>query len=181
MEREKLRFQIDKIFPLEVQKLEAEIERIQNEKLLIDAQIRKIDQEILNLQENILHSQEERDKMIAEQALMVKQGELIDQQILKAIAEIDLIQAKTATENANTIDHGPGGLIGKQKDLLTAQKLGFAGDLYMKSAKMYADYTNTVIAIYEPITESGDEFNLDPGATGAASSAETIAGTIAGI
>lgn len=182
LEREKLRFQIDFIYPLEKQKLESEIANLVKQGELIDKQIDKITAEIAHMlaQQELWDRQEE--KILAEIAQLTASTALTLEQIDKIAAEIALINAKTSTEDAQLNDHpGNGGLMGKQKDLLTAQKLGFAGDLYMKSAKMYADYTNTVIAIYEPITEAGDEYSLDPGATSAASSAQTIAGTIAGI
>lgn len=123
LEKEKLRYEIDELLPLLKEKQTAEI-------ALINAQILKIDAEI--------------QMLIAQEALMVKQGQKIDK-------EIEFLGWKIKTEEANTVD-GANGLIGKQMSLLDAQKLGFAGDIQIKAAKMYSDYDSIV----ESVNENGE-------------------------
>ena len=91
------------------------------------------------------------EKIDAEIANLLKQAELIDQQILKMQQEVLYMQAKVKTENANTVDSAAeaGSLIGKQKSLLTAQKYAFSGDIKTKLAKMEADYAGLHQGIVE--------------------------------
>jgi hypothetical protein len=68
---------------------------------------------------------------------------------LRTIAEVALLDQKTATELANVADTIPanmgqytgavGGVVKAQKDLYTAQKDGFARDAEQKLAKIVAD------------------------------------------
>lgn len=83
-------------------------------------------------------------KLEAEISLMGKQEDKIDK-------EIEFLTWKIETEKANTQADvaAPTSLIGKQISLLTAQRLGFAGDLQSKIAKMYADYDS----IYQSVQE----------------------------
>lgn len=122
---------------LELQKMKYELENILPQQLLlIQAQISKINAEIAFLD--------------AQEAHMIKQGQKIDQEILFLIQKVQ-------TEKANTVAGvaAPGSLIGKQISLLTAQKLGFAGDLQAKIAKMYADY-DAVFQSVQEVPEASD-------------------------
>ena len=91
-------------------------------------------------------------KIQAEISLIEAQKLLIDAQILKVGKEIEYMTAKILTERANT----EGGLadadslIGKQLALLTAQRIGFAGDIQLKASKMYADYDTMILTTLEP-------------------------------
>jgi len=157
--------------------LEEQKDKVVAETALIDAQTSKTDQEIVLLGweikrvqyevENLLPAQ--LNKLLAEIAVLELQDDLVAAQILKITAEIDMLEsqkllidaqilkinqeilfldAKIATEYANTID-GAGGLIGKQMSLLTAQKYGFAGDIEVKVAKLHADYA----AVWQSVQE----------------------------
>jgi len=97
--------------------------------------------------------QKDIDKIDAEISLMTKQEEKIDKEMLKIDKEIEFMTYKILTERANT----EGGiaddtsLIGKQITLLTAQRIGFAGDIQVKVGKQYADYDG----IFHTVTEQG--------------------------
>lgn len=105
LQRDELQFKIDFIYPLELQKLEQEL-------LLITAQVEKIGK------------------------------------------EIDFLTAKVASEVANVDGSGvtEDSLIGRQVALLRAQKLGFAGDIEAKVAKMHNEYAT----IYQTVQEVVD-------------------------
>lgn len=150
LQEAELRYRIEQLLPLEKQKLELEVIRVQQEGDLIAAQIRKIDAEI--------------DMLIAQEALMIKQGLKIDK-------EIEFLGWKIKTEEANTVD-GAAGLIGKQMELLVAQRLGFAGDIQVKVGKVYADYDSVV----ESVGETG--LPLGSGATNSLDAATTTANNI---
>jgi hypothetical protein len=153
-----LRYRVEQLLPLEKQKLELEVIKVQQEGLLIEAQIRKIDADILFLD--------------AQTTMMEKQADKIDK-------EIEFLTAKIRTEQANTIAGIADGnsLIGRQMSLLAAQKLGFAGDIHVKVAKVYADYD----AVFQSVQEVPEDATLKGGATGALSSATSIGGSIAGV
>jgi hypothetical protein len=84
------------------------------------------------------------DKITAEISLMGKQEDKIDK-------EIEFLTYKILTEKANTMDGvaAAGSLIGKQIALLTAQRMGFAGDIQTKVGKLFADYD----AVYQSVQE----------------------------
>lgn len=150
LQEAELRYRIEQLLPLEKQRLELEVSKIQQEGLLIEAQIRKINADILFLD--------------AQTTMMEKQAAKIDK-------EIEFLTAKIATEWANTTD-GAQGLIGRQMELLVAQKLGFVGDIQVKVAKVYADYDSVV----ESVGETG--LPLSAGATTALASATSTAASI---
>jgi len=150
LQEAELRYRIEQLLPLEKQRLELEVIKVQQEGLLITAQIRKIDADIVFLD--------------AQTTMMIKQGQKIDK-------EIEFLTAKIATELANTQD-GAAGLIGRQMELLTAQRLGFAGDIQIKAAKVYADYD----AVRESVGEEG--LPLSTGAIGLLDSATSTANLI---
>jgi len=154
LQKAELRYRIEELLPLEKQRLELEAVKIQQEGLLIAAQITKIDAEI--------------DYLQAQEAMMLKQAEKIDK-------EIEFLDWKIATERANTVD-GAGGLIGRQMSLLAAQKLGFAGDIQVKAAKVYADYD----AVFQSVQENPGDSTLGGGAVGLLGSASSTAGAISG-
>jgi hypothetical protein len=156
LEREKLRFQIDKLFPLEVLKTEAEIANLQKQGELIDKQIEKLDADMAHLlaQQSLWTKQEQQiDKQIESAGF---QDLLVQAQTDKVEEEVLLIREKTKTEKANTDSTvgDSGSLVGRQRTLLAAQKLGFSGDLFMKAAKMHADYDSTYLSVLEPTEDA---------------------------
>lgn len=116
------------------------------------------------------------NKINAEISLMTKQEELIDNQILKLIKEIAFLDAKIQTELANTDETIPdaGSLIGKQLSLLTAQRLGFAGDIYAKVGKLWADYD----AVFQSVQEIETGTNLSAPTQTELTNAKNIASAI---
>jgi hypothetical protein len=105
------------------------------------------------------------EKIDAEIVLMVKQGEKIDK-------EIEFLTAKIVTERANT-EAGvadTGSLIGKQITLLTAQRMGFAGDIQTKIGKLYADYD----AVFQSVQETPTAISLLSGADASPAGSYTV-------
>jgi hypothetical protein len=72
-----------------------------------------------------------------------KEAELTDKQIEKTDAEICLLEAKCATEQAQIVDTVNGvpvvGLVGKQKNLYQKQADGFDRDAEQKALKLLVD------------------------------------------
>ena len=91
------------------------------------------------------------------------QVEKINKEIEKISKEIEFITAKIMTERANTESGiaAATSLIGKQISLLTAQRLGFAGDIQTKVGKLYADYD----AVYQSVQEIIEGVTLSPDST----------------
>jgi hypothetical protein len=112
LESEKLRFEIDFMYPAQLIKLEQEGK-------LIEAQVRLAEA-------NIIKTEAEIRKIDAEILMLESQKLLIDAQIDKINQEILFLQAKIKTEEANTgTNFATGSIIGRQTALLKAQKLGF--------------------------------------------------------
>jgi len=157
LEKQRLEFEIEQLFPLQKIKLQAEIDLLGKQEALIDAQILKVTEEITTMQ--------------AQVTLWVKQGLKIDK-------EIDFLTAKIVTENANTVAGvaAANSLIGRQMSLLAAQKLGFAGDIQVKAAKLHADYD----AVFQSVQEVPAAATLGGNAIGVISSALSTAGAISG-
>jgi len=187
LEGEKLRFQIDYMYPMELAKLELERDNLtlQNEKLrfeidyLYPAQLIKLQQEGLLIEAQVRLADANVDKTIAETAKIEAETVFLETQKLQILAQIAKINQeilfldwKIKTEKANTVeDFAAGSVIGRQTALLKAQQLGFAGDLHLKVSKLHADYA----AVYESVNELG-VVTLPPAASG--SSATAIAGQI---
>lgn len=165
LEGEKLRYEIDYMYPAQLIKLE-------QEGLLIEAQVRLAEA-------NILKTDAEIRKLEAEILMLETQKELIAAQILKINAEILYIDAKIKTELANTeMNFTSDSVIGRQTGLLQAQTLGFAGDLEHKVSKLHADYQAIWVTTYEPDSESGTVNLIAPGD---GQDASDIANTIKGL
>lgn len=111
--------------------------------------------------------------------LLPKQLELINKNIEKITKEIEFLTAKIQTEKSNT----EGGiadatsLVGKQITLLTAQRLGFAGDIQVKVGKLYSDYD----AIFQSVQEFEQATNLADLTQDKLTVAEDISSTISGL
>jgi hypothetical protein len=178
LEKEKLKYQIEQLFPLEKQKLELEVEKVRQEGLLIEAQIRKIDAEILHMLEQQELWDKQEDKIVAEIAYLAAQEAMMLKQAEKIDKEIEFLGWKIETEQANTVAGvaQKDSLIGRQMSLLTAQKYGFAGDIEAKMAKLHADFQG----VYESIHEPGIVSVLGTDAKGAIGRAVGIASDIQG-
>jgi hypothetical protein len=144
LQKAELRFRIEELLPLEKQKLELEVIKVQQEGLLILAQV----------------------------SLTGKQEDKIDK-------EIEFLTAKILTEQANTQAGiaAADSLIGRQMSLLAAQKLGFAGDIQVKAAKVHADYD----AVFQSVQEVPEDVLLKAPASGLLSSAASTASAISGV
>ena len=151
LEELKLKYEMEYLYPLRKQELEATVANLQKQGELIDNQILKIAAEISLMAAQEILTGKQGEKIDAEIANLLKQADLIDQQILKMQQEVLYMQAKVKTENANTIESAAeaNSLIGKQKSLLTAQKYAFSGDIKTKLAKMEADYAGLHQGIVE--------------------------------
>jgi len=82
---------------------------------------------------------------------MQSEIDLIDKQIDKLDKEIEFLVAKIRTEKANT-ESGIASdlsLIGKQITLLTAQRIGFAGNIQTKVSKAYSDWDSVLLSVME--------------------------------
>jgi len=138
------------------QKSEYELEE------LLPAQLQKLLKEIELMDKQM-------EKINAEISLMQKQEAKIDK-------EIEFLTAKIMTERANT-EAGiadPASLIGKQITLLTAQRMGFAGDIYTKVGKLWADYD----AVFQSVQEIETGTNLSAPTQTELSNAKAIAASI---
>lgn len=137
----------------ETAKVTAETAKISKEEALIDAEILKINQEILKAVEEVKLITAQTGKISSEVILLGKQGSKIDQEILRIAQEVtkvtneaNLLLQKKYTEEAQIKDTVAGssvtGVIGKQKDLYSAQTDGFSRDAEQKMAKIMADVAN---------------------------------------
>ena len=176
LEEIKLKYEMEQLYPLRKQQLEAEIANLEKQGNLIDKQIEKLDADMDHLlaQQSLWTKQEE--KLDAEIINLGKQGELIDEQILKLKEEVKLLAAKVLTERANTEASvgDSGSLIGKQRSLLSAQKYAFSGDIKSKMAKLHADYAS----VFQSVQEVPEDVTLNADAKGAISSANAVASSI---
>ena len=164
LEGEKLRYEIDYMYP-------AQLIKLQQEGLLIEAQVALAEA-------NIIKTEAEIRKIEAEILMLETQKELIAAQILKINAEIDFIEAKIQTELANTTENfTSGSVIGRQTTLLQAQQLGFAGDLHHKVSKLHADYQSVWQSVNE--LDTAESALLQGEATGA--DAAGVADSIEGL
>jgi hypothetical protein len=161
-------YQLEVLLPLQAQELEEKIRQIiYTTDFVLPAQVAKTNEEtrqITYTTDFVLPKQVE--KLTAEISLIGKQEDKIDK-------EIEFLSAKIMTERANT-EAGiadSGSLIGKQITLLTAQRLGFAGDIQTKVGKLYADYN----AVFQSVQEIESETELHPNTKGILSVAEGIA------
>lgn len=132
-------------------KIGVETELLELEKIKLQYMI----EEILPLEKSKLT--QEIASMVAQVVLLGKQGDKIDK-------EIEFLTAKILTEQANTQTGiaSADSLIGRQMSLLQAQKMGFAGDLQIKAAKLIADYD----AVYQGVQETAETATLSNGAAG---------------
>lgn len=154
-------------------KLVADISLTAKQEEAIDNQIKLGDLEVVKLTYEIEHllplikakAEKENLKIDQEILVLIAQVSLIGKQEDKIDKEIEFFTAKILTESANTnagVAHSDS-LIGRQMSLLAAQKLGFAGDIQMKAAKLHADYD----AVFQSVQEVPADVLLHPPATDA--------------
>jgi len=131
----------------------------QRAKLVIEAGILELQEEKLQFEiDEILPltkllTQAQIDKIAAEISLMGKQETKIDKEILFLTAKINTEDANVNATAAGVVANS---IIGRQMELLRAQKLGFAGDLEVKAAKLHADYD----AVYQSVQEAPEASTL---------------------
>ena len=134
IETDKAKFELDTLFPLQATKLQSEINLLDAQKILTDAQKLKVDKEV----------------------------EFLTQKIVTELANVD---GTGVTSDS---------IIGRQVALLLAQKLGFAGDIETKTAKLHADYA----AVFQSVQEVPEDVLLNVDAQTAITLALATATTI---
>ncbi len=141
----------------EIELLDKQSDMLDKQILLTDAQIDKITKEIevLEIQKTKLTADvaltnantalaNKQVEMLTAQILNVpKEGELLDKQVDKTTSEQLFLEQRIKTEKAQILDVvdsvNVAGVIGKQKDLYSAQTTGFARDAEFKFAKAMMD------------------------------------------
>lgn len=115
----------------------AELEREILNRDLIAAQVERTKQETKNLVET-------NAQIIAQTCLLKAQYDIAMLTKLQTSAQTTLIQQKTATEKAQTVETGvdDNSVVGRQKLLYKAQTDGFQRDAEQKAAKLLADTWN---------------------------------------
>lgn len=172
LQNQKLEYELEFILPASYDKIIKEI-------AVLDKEIEKMAQEILVLkaEEDLKRAQitltnKQIEKITAEISLMGKQEDKIDK-------EIEFMTAKIMTERANT-EAGiadSGSLLGRQMQLLQAQRMGFAGDIQSKMAQLYAQYDG----IYQTVQEVETGTTLNAPTISQIGEAEAVASSIMGI
>lgn len=119
------------------QLIQIEIEREVLTRDLIAAQVERTKQETKNLVTT-------NDQIIAQTCLLKAQYDIAMLTKLQTTAQTVLIQQKTATEKAQTVETGvdTNSVIGRQKELYKAQSDGFLRDAEQKAAKLLTDTWN---------------------------------------
>jgi hypothetical protein len=116
----------------------------------MDAQLELLQQQVLISFEELAIKRKELDRIIIEIERLQVEKELMLQNKLKVSAEVLLINEKTKSEKAQTVDVIDGvpvvGVIGKQKELYVAQKDGFANDNTQKMSKLVTDLWSVAIS-----------------------------------
>lgn len=117
--------------------------KVASEKLLVDAQKLKVDSDVLVNNAQISKLNADTSYVGQQEANAVIQGTVLTAQELKVDAETALLNQKKFTEEAQILDTVDGnavvGVVGKQKDLYTAQRDGFIRDAEQKLSKMVID------------------------------------------
>jgi hypothetical protein len=128
---EEIRYKIDELYPLEKVKLELQNKQIDSQVKLTDAQIDKMKEDIELVREQVLASKFNREKVLPVE-------------LLKVTAEKDLINQRFITEVAQTENKLPdgsavAGSIGKQIELHEQQRISFIRDAEHKVGKMMTE------------------------------------------
>lgn len=148
----------------QIANMEADTANRKKQLALMDQQIQQIATQTdqirvqIRLNEQQIASMVKQDALVAAQTLGAQsqtaltdqnivnaknQNNIITKQIDKLGQEIKVLEQKLYTEQAQVLDtvkgQAVGGMIGKQKELYTAQKEGFKRDAEQKASKIYTD------------------------------------------
>ena len=100
---------------------------------------------------SLLLIDEKRDNLVAQTEKVHAEIALVKAQTIKVETEVLYLLQKTISELANVDGtvFDAASVIGRQTSLLLGQKLGFAGDLQHKAAKLQADYDIVLQSVQE--------------------------------
>jgi len=154
----------------------SENELILSQKLKIEADVlltnASKDTEVVrktNLEKDLELKASQLLQMAADLIKSQTENTVLQEQKLKTASEVALLDQKIVTEKAQTVDTVNGlpvtGVIGKQKQLYTAQTDGFARDAEQKATKILLDANTTVFSINENpdyLTSSLTGLQLNP-------------------
>ena len=154
----------------------SENELILSQKLKIEADVlltnASKDTEVVrkeNLEKDLELKASQLLQMAADLIKSQTENTVLQEQKLKTASEVALLDQKIATEKAQIVDTVNGlpvtGVIGKQKQLYTAQTDGFARDAEQKATKILLDANTTVFSINENpdyLTSSLTGLQLNP-------------------
>lgn len=151
---------------------EKQTEQLADDILKTRAEVLILGKQLLVLDKDLLKADEEIAKLQADVSLMAKQETLIDSQILgqtkqnlRTDEEILFTKAKTFTEQANIKDLVDGatvtGILGKQKDLLTAQTVGFKRNADISLAGKAMEVFS-IMRTTDPDSETPDLYGMSP-------------------
>ena len=96
------------------------------------------------LEQQILNAEKEGKVLDGQKCKLDAEFDLIQEQILKTVAETALLNQKKVTEKAQTDGSGigPDSVVGKQNALYDAQRDGYRRDAEQKAAKLLVDSWN---------------------------------------
>lgn len=173
---QKAEFELEVLLPLEENLKLKQIEKIDKDMEKIDAEISLMAVEEDLKEAQIVLTNKQVEKLTKDMAKIDAEISLMGKQETKIDKEIEYMTAKILTEQANTQAGiaDSGSLIGKQISLLTAQRLGFAGDIETKLTKLYADYDS----VFQSVQEIETATTLSAATTGQMAAAESIAASI---
>lgn len=140
----------------------AEGENIPKQGLVLTAQEDEIQQRTLMLVNQTANEVIQGTVLVAQECKLRAEFDLIANQIEKSSSEVNLLVQKTMTERAQTQSMGvdTDSVIGRQKELYTAQKDGFKRDAEQKAAKLMIDTWNAR-RVSDPATVADATNKLD--------------------
>lgn len=117
---------------------------LDNQLLVSAKEIERATAEIAQIKATTLNTSQELLNLQAQECLLRAQYDLAMLNKLQTTAQTTLIQQKTATEKAQTVETGvdDNSVIGRQKILYKAQSDGFLRDAEQKAAKLMTDTWN---------------------------------------
>lgn len=124
--------------------IQAQVDRIRREIVTMDLTDDLISAQILQQKAVTTNTVQELENLKAQECLLKAQYDLAMLNKLQTTAQTTLIQQKTATEKAQTVETGvdDNSVIGRQKILYKAQSDGFQRDAEQKAAKLLVDTWN---------------------------------------
>lgn len=135
----------------QTKRIEAETLNVAKQGLILDNQllvsakeIERATAEIAQVKATTINTSQELLNLQAQECLLKAQYDLAMLNKLQTTAQTTLIQQKTATERAQTVETGvdDNSVIGRQKILYKAQSDGFQRDAEQKAAKLLTDTWN---------------------------------------